>query len=142
MADTSDKRELEHVQGIASLLDDHRASNTIAIDVREHCSFADYFVVATVNSQGHLRGLITRLNELFRQRDIEPLHPRRRSEEAGWVLIDLGFAVVHLMTQEMREFYELERLWFGATRVYSSSDSQSESSTGPDSASTSSGSSS
>ena len=133
MADTSDRAPREHVEEIATLLDDHRAANTIALDVREQCSFADYFVVATVTSQGHLRGLISRLDELFRERDIRPLHPRRRSEEAGWVLIDLGFAVVHLMTREMREFYELERLWFGASRVYSSSDSQSGSSSGSDS---------
>lgn len=119
MAAMSDSTSFEHTQTIAHLLDDHRAMNTVALDVREICSFADYFVIATVTSQGHLRGLIMRLDELFREHDIAPLRPRRRSEEAGWVLIDLGFVVVHLMTVEMREFYELERLWFGATPVFS-----------------------
>lgn len=134
MADTSDREFREHVQAIAELLDDQRSADTVALDVRETCTFADYFVVSTVNSQGHLRGLITRLDELFGERDLHPLHPRRRTEDAGWLLVDLGFAVVHLMTVEMREFYELERLWFGAARVYSS-ESQSGSSSGSESGS-------
>ena len=121
MADMSDSTSYQHTQAIAQLLDGHRAANTVALDVRETCSFADYFVIATVTSRGHLRGLIMRLDELFRERDIIPFRPRRRSAEAGWVLVDLGFVVVHLMTAEMREFYELERLWFGAKEVFSAS---------------------
>lgn len=112
---------LADIQAIAGLLDDHRAEDTIALDVRETCSFADYFVIATVNSQGHLRGLLVRLDELFARRGIVPFHPRRRNEETGWVLIDLGYAVVHLMTAQMREFYELEKLWFGAETVFRAS---------------------
>ena len=118
MADMSDSPDLGHVQEIAGLLDDHRAVDTVALDVREICNFADYFVIATVTSQGHLRGLITLLDDLFRENYLIPLQPRRRSEEAGWILIDLGFAVIHLMTEEMREFYELERLWFGAKSIF------------------------
>lgn len=120
MEDTSGSRNLEHTQEIAKLISDHRAVGTVALDVREVCGFADFFVIATVTSQGHLRGLITRLDELFRERDLVPLHPRRRSDDAGWILIDLGFVVVHLMTEEMRDFYELERLWFGAKTVFQS----------------------
>jgi ribosome-associated protein len=110
-----------HVLRVAELLDDAQARDTIALDVTGSCGFADYFVITTVNSQGHLRGLIVQLDELFRELDLEPLHPRKRDTEIGWVLIDLGFAVVHLMTEELREFYELERLWFGSETIYSSS---------------------
>ncbi|MFP4114761.1 MAG: ribosome silencing factor [Spirochaetota bacterium] len=106
---------------IAQLLDDAQARETIAMDVTGGCGFADYFVIATVNSQGHLRGLILQLDELFRDLDLDPLHPRKRDTEIGWVLIDLGFAVIHLMTEDLREFYELERLWFGSETIYSSS---------------------
>lgn len=118
MGDTSDSNNLEAASRIASLLDDHRGGDTVALDVHEICSFADYLILTTVNSQGHLRGLITRLDGLFDELGVVPLRPRRRSEDAGWVLIDLGFAVIHLMTQEMRDFYELERLWFGAPTVF------------------------
>jgi ribosome-associated protein len=118
----SDNTKLDHAQAIAQLLDEHRAGDTVALDVREICSFADYFVITTVTSQGHLRGLMPVLDEFLHERDLVPLRPRRRSSEVGWVLIDLGFVVVHLMTEEMRDFYELERLWFGAKNVFSPSE--------------------
>ncbi|MFW5742022.1 MAG: ribosome silencing factor [Spirochaetota bacterium] len=113
---------------VARLLDDAQARDPVALDVTGSCAFADYFVIATVNSQGHLRGLILQLDELFRSLDLEPLHPRKRDTEIGWVLIDVGFVVIHLMTEELREFYELERLWFGANEIYSTSSSNSASS--------------
>ena len=115
---TSDDTNLKHTIAIAELLDGDRSESTVALDVREICSFADYFVITTVTSQGHLRGLMTRLDELFNERDIVPLRPRRRSEAAGWVLIDLGHTVIHLMTSEMRDFYKLEDLWFGAKTLF------------------------
>jgi ribosome-associated protein len=113
---------------VARLLDDAQARDPVALDVTGSCGFADYFVIATVNSQGHLRGLILQLDELFRSLELEPLHPRKRDTEIGWVLIDVGFVVIHLMTEELREFYELERLWFGANEIYSASSSNSASS--------------
>lgn len=116
------EQKRDHVVAVARLLTDANASETIALDVHEMSGFADFFVIATVSSQGHQRGLILQLDELFRERDIEPLHPRRRNSEVGWVLIDLGFLVIHLMSEEMRSFYELERLWFGARQVDASFD--------------------
>lgn len=127
MGDTYDNllaEKREHVIRISTLLADARAKDTVALDVHEMSGFADFFVIATVTSQGHQRGLVLQLDELFRERGIEPIHPRRRNSEVGWVLIDLGFVIVHLMNEEMREFYELERLWFGAKEIYSSFDSE------------------
>ncbi len=118
--DAMSDNEQSQVLKVAQLLDDAQGRDTIALDMSGTCGFADYFVITTVNSQGHLRGLIVQLDELFREMDIQPFHPRKRDTEIGWVLIDLGFAVIHLMTEELREFYELERLWFGSERIYSS----------------------
>ncbi len=132
MDDMSDNHRT-YVLEVARMLDDAQARNPVALDVSGSCGFADFFVIATVNSQGHLRGLILQLDELFRSLDLEPLHPRKRDTEIGWVLIDLGFAVIHLMTEDLREFYELERLWFGAKTIYSSSSSSSNSSSSNDS---------
>ena len=119
MSDREEEKSV--VVAIATLLDDARCRDTVAIDVRESCSFADYFIIATVNSQAHLRGLIDQLDEYFREIGVRPLHPRSRSTDAGWVLLDLGYGVIHLMTEELRDFYELERLWFGAETVFPAS---------------------
>ncbi|TFH05972.1 MAG: ribosome silencing factor [Spirochaetales bacterium] len=116
MLDSTQKRE--NALAVATLLEDARSMDTVVLDVHESCSFSDYFVITTVNSQGHLRGLMPQLDELFRERDILPFHPRKRGSDIGWVLIDLGYAVIHLMTEELREFYDLERLWFGAQKIY------------------------
>jgi ribosome-associated protein len=120
MEDMSGKEEKrkEDVLAVAGLLDDAQAIDTVALDVSATCGFADYFVVSTANSQGHLRGLIDQLNELFAEREIEPMRKLKRDAEIGWVLVDLGFAVIHLMSRDMREFYDLERLWFGSERLY------------------------
>ena len=117
MSQQESGEDREDVIAVARLLEDAQAQETVALDVHGTCGFADYFVIATVNSQGHLRGLIPQLQDLFRARGIEPLRPPRRDADIGWVLIDLGFAVIHLMTRELREFYELERLWFGSERI-------------------------
>lgn len=117
MSDNEAKRQAD-VLAVAEVLDDAQAIDTIALDVSQTCGFAEYFVVATANSQGHLRGLIDQLNDLFFQRQIEPMRKLKRDTEIGWVLVDLGFAVIHLMSREMRDFYELERLWFGSQRLY------------------------
>ncbi len=120
MDDMSDRRR-DAVIRVGTMLDDANARDTVVLDVQESCGFADYFVITTVNSQGHLRGLIVALDELFNELGLEPVHPRRRNSEIGWVLIDLGFVVIHLMSEEMRSFYELERLWFAAEVIYSPS---------------------
>ncbi|MFP4375594.1 MAG: ribosome silencing factor [Spirochaetales bacterium] len=117
MSDRDSKRRAD-VLAVAELLDDAQAQDAIALNVSETCGFADYFIVATANSQGHLRGLIDQLNDLFAEREMEPMRKPKRDAEVGWVLVDLGFAVIHLMSREMRAFYELERLWFGSQQLY------------------------
>jgi ribosome-associated protein len=110
---------------IAQTLDDHQARDVLVIDIGDKCSFTDYFVIATVNSMGHLRGLIDRLEAPFAQHDVEPLRKPRRVQESGWTLIDCGTIVVHLMDEEMRKFYELEDLWFTGTVIFGGKPSSS-----------------
>ena len=89
----------------------------------EQSSWTDYFIIATVTSQTHMRGIVRYVNGFLHEHSIEPLRRRKRVDEEGWILIDCGDFVVHLMTQENRDFYELERLWYSGKKLYHSSKS-------------------
>ncbi|HUX14638.1 MAG TPA: ribosome silencing factor [Spirochaetia bacterium] len=103
---------------VAKFVDEHNGGETVALNVGDRSGFTDYFVIATVTSSGHMKGLVGQLYDLLEEYDLRPHRGRHRPVEEGWVLLDCGPIVVHLMTAEMREFYDLERLWFGSDIVF------------------------
>ena len=100
-------------RGLGELLKEHKGADVLVMDVRRQCDWTDYFVIATVSSSAHLEGLERHIREFCRGNNIEILRKSRKlaAENDEWRLIDLGRAVVHLMSKQAREFYELERLW-------------------------------
>lgn len=126
--------------GAARLLDDHKAQRAVVLDISRVSSISDYFVIATAGSTGHLRGLMRQIDDYLTDEGVPLLGVRQRSVESGWVLRDCGFMVIHLMTDEMRGFYDLDSLWFQGEVVYQGESPQSPSESGrsPSSASTSS----
>ncbi len=111
----------DHAIKIAELLVEHLATDTIVLDVGKQSSWTDYFVICTVRSQTHLKGLMEHINDYFRAHNIKKLNSAKDSLDQGWVLIDCGTIVIHLMAREKREFYELEKLWFSSERLFYSS---------------------
>ncbi|TVQ36893.1 MAG: ribosome silencing factor [Spirochaetaceae bacterium] len=110
----------EQIMDCARLLAEHKGEQTIALYVGAVCSFTDYIVITTANSSGHARGLQNHLQQFLHERGLTPLNGYKRHEESSWNLVDLGFAVVHIMSREAREFYELENLWFSGDEVFRS----------------------
>ncbi|MFO7850558.1 MAG: ribosome silencing factor [Spirochaetia bacterium] len=108
---------------IALLIDEHRGENTIVIDVSEESSWTDYFIISTINSTGHLKGVVRHVKQFLREENMEMIHRHKRIAEDGWELMDCGNMVIHLMSKEMRDFYDLEKLWFNGRVVYQSSKS-------------------
>jgi ribosome-associated protein len=114
---------LRTAMAVAGLLVEHQAEETVVLDVSRQNGWTDYFVIATTRSHVHLRGLLrhldTALSQLGDAGRERPGHSLRRApDDSGWVLVDLGAVVVHLMTDEQRRFYELERLWFRSPIVF------------------------
>jgi len=101
----------------ARLLSDHKGEDTVVLDITEICAFADFFVITTARSAAHVAGLLRELIEFFRARGIQPRGHHRHAAVNGWLLLDCGDFVVHVMEKEQRDFYELERLWFRAERI-------------------------
>ena len=96
---------------LCTFLTDHKAQEVSLIDISEECSWTDCFIICTVTSLGHLRGLA---HEIWGEIDSLGLEVRNRHKavgDDGWELIDCGDIVIHLMSQEMRDFYSLEKLW-------------------------------
>jgi ribosome-associated protein len=122
MVDTVRTREI--AVEIGRFLDMHKSENTVVIDVSEQSSWTDFFVITTVNSMGHLKGLARNIKNFLNERDVPILRRHKRIADDGWELIDCGFMVIHLMNRQVREFYDLEKLWFNGERMYQSSTSR------------------
>ena len=115
MAGTSSSRDA--ALAAARLISDHKGEDTVVLDLSEVSPIADYFIIATARSAAHLAGLARELFDFLGGLGLRPLNRHRRRQEKGWVLMDCGALVIHLMEKEQRDFYDLERLWFRAERV-------------------------
>ena len=97
---------------IAGLLSDGKADDVVVLDVSELNSWTDFFVIATIRSSMQIQGLQKQVKDYVKENDMQ-IHLTNRKQPDGdeWNLIDIGPVVVHLMSQEARDFYELEKLW-------------------------------
>ena len=113
----SDNNEL--MIKLGRFLEDAKARDVQVLDVHETCSWADTFVIATYNSQGHLKGLVQELEQWASDNlGSVPRHPKK-NQVNEWRLIDWNDIVIHLFSEGARSYYELEKLWFTADVLYS-----------------------
>ncbi len=90
-------------------LDDMKAEDTITINLRDRTSIGDYMVVSSGRSNRHVGSVADRVIEDLRQAGV-----RARVEgmpHCDWVLIDAGDVIVHVFRPEVRDFYNLEKMW-------------------------------
>lgn len=95
---------------VVDALDDLKAQNIITLDVRGRTSVTDWMVIATGTSTRHVAAVAGNVEEKAKQNGLQPLGVEGRGG-SDWVLIDLTDVVVHVMTEQSRHFYDLERLW-------------------------------
>jgi len=106
---------LELTKKIVKVLDDKLARDIEVIKTEEVTIVADYFVIATANSNTHVRALADEIEYQLEQEDIHPDHVEGRA--TGWVLMQYGGVVVHIFLEDSRQYYNLERLWDDAAKV-------------------------
>src|SRR5215469_6490349 len=97
-------------QVITAALDDMKAVNVRVLDVRGLTDIADTMVIASGNSDRHVRSIAERIVERAKAAGFRPLGTEGE-RDGEWVLVDLQDVVVHVMLPRVREFYGLERLW-------------------------------
>ena len=102
----------EKAREIAKLMEDGKGKDVTLLDISGLNSWTDYFVIVTDNSSAHWQGLYKQVKEYIKENDIE-IHLTNKKTPDGddWNLIDLGAIVIHLMSEQARQFYDLEKLW-------------------------------
>jgi ribosome-associated protein len=95
---------------VTAALEDMKAVNVKVMDVRGLTDIADVMVVASGNSDRHVRSIADRVIEKAKESGVRPLGVEG-AREGEWVLVDLHDIVVHVMLPRVREFYSLERMW-------------------------------
>ena len=102
----------EKAREIAKLMEDGKGKDVTLLDISGLNSWTDYFVIVTVNSSAHWQGLYKQVKEYIKENDLE-IHLTNKKTPDGddWNLIDLGAIVIHLMSEQARQFYDLEKLW-------------------------------
>lgn len=91
-------------------LEELKGVNICVLDVRKMTGVTDYMIIASGTSNRHVRSLMDAVVEKAKQGGITPLGVEGE-QHAQWGLVDLGDVVVHVMLPEVRDFYQLEKLW-------------------------------
>jgi ribosome-associated protein len=95
---------------ILSRLDDMKAEETVTIDLRGKSAFSDYMIVTSGRANRHVGAIAENVAKGLKEAGIQNIHIEGLPN-CDWVLIDSGDVIVHVFRPEVREFYNLERLW-------------------------------
>ena len=95
---------------------DRQAGDIALLDTRTVCSFADYFVICTGESERQIRAIYEEVEHSLKKEGILPTH-HEGSVDSGWFLIDYGDVIVHIFATPEREYYQLDKLWSQANLV-------------------------
>lgn len=103
---------------LARLMEDGKGKDVVVLDVAELSAWTNYFVIVTITSSAHWQGLYRQAKDYAKENALE-MHAIARKLDHGddWNLLDFGSIVVHLMSEDARNFYALEKLWHAGRRV-------------------------
>jgi ribosome-associated protein len=95
---------------ILSRLEDMKAEETVTIDLRGKSAYSDYMIVTTGRANRHVGAIAENVTKSLKETGIKNIHVEGLPN-CDWVLIDSGDVIVHVFRPEVREFYNLERLY-------------------------------
>lgn len=91
-------------------LEDMKGRDIISINITDKASFADYMIICSGNSNRHVKSIAQSVATECRAQGSEP-KGIEGNDVGEWALVDLGDIIVHVMTDEQRDKYNLEQLW-------------------------------
>lgn len=111
---TADYTSEELLAAVMTSVEDDKAEDVVQIDLRGRSDVADYMVICSGRSTRQVAAISEKLAEKLKQ-DFR-ISARMEGKDTGdWVLIDTGDVIVHVFRPEVREFYQLEKMWLPAS---------------------------
>lgn len=95
---------------IEESLDSDKAIDIVAIELGEQSGLADYMIVASGTSSRHVAALADKLKDRLEARGVKGIRLEGMAQ-ADWVAMDAGDIIVHIFRPEVREFYNIEKMW-------------------------------
>ena len=97
-------------------LEDRKAEDVKVIDIREISPIADFFIIANGTNQNQIQAMRDAAHEALYKAGLT-VKQVEGNQNSTWILMDYGDIIVHIMLEETRDFYSLERLWGDAEEI-------------------------
>jgi len=104
------KKPLDLCKFIEKSLSKNKAKEITVIDLKKKTSIADYMIICTGTSNRHITALSNYLNEDLKKLNLNMLNIEGR-KNGDWIIVDIGDIIIHLFRGEVREYYNLEKMW-------------------------------
>ncbi len=104
---------IEVARRVVEAASDKQASDIILLDAREVCSFTDYFVICSGESDHQIEAIHNAVTAALKKEGSALLHAEG-SAASGWVLLDFGAVIVNIFSPSQRDYYQLDELWSNA----------------------------
>lgn len=102
------KTLVEHiVEGMKKI----KALNIVVLDVSDLTTLTDYFVICSGNSDTQVKAIADSIEEELLEKTREKAWKKEGLQARSWIILDYINTVVHVMSKEKREFYDIERMW-------------------------------
>lgn len=106
------------INQILSNLDDNKALDINSLSLKGKSDIADYLIIATGTSSRHVSSLAEKTVDDLKKNNIKNVNTEGL-DKGDWVLIDGGDIIIHLFREEVREFYDIEKLWSSSIKLNS-----------------------
>jgi ribosome-associated protein len=111
-ADVSASRAL--ALQIADVIAEGPARNTVVLDIHGLTTISDFFVITSGENERQLRAIARDVRDELEKINVRPNRAEEGSTASGWLLLDYGNVIIHILDVDQRAFYRLEELWSDA----------------------------
>ena len=113
MPNETKEKYLKALQTAKKMIDDKFGTNIVMLDISNLSTLADFFIIASANNSVQMKAIADAVDEALHKIGFKMKHSEGGSE-SNWLLLDYSGLIIHLFTNEAREFYNLDELWADA----------------------------